>query len=140
MGLLGAGGAHADSGEAAVGGIPLCRLPHSQGLPARHATALPAFAAARQNSLHGNLKNEACRSDSGNFCCAGQAIAINMPLTVDAVIAYFGIVLAGCAVVSIADSFAAGEIASRLRIAKAVAIVTQASCSVASVVSEVSAL
>ena len=49
-----------------------------------------------------------------------------MPMTVEAVIAYFGIVLAGCAVVSIADSFAAAEVASRLHIAKAVAIVTQA--------------
>ena len=48
-----------------------------------------------------------------------------MPMTVEAVIAYFGVVLAGCAVVSIADSFAAGEIAMRLRISKAVAIVTQ---------------
>lgn len=49
-----------------------------------------------------------------------------MPMTVEAVIAYFGIVLAGCAVVSIADSFAAAEIATRLHIARAVAIVTQA--------------
>jgi acyl-coenzyme A synthetase/AMP-(fatty) acid ligase len=57
--------------------------------------------------------------------CAGQAIAIDMPMTVESVIAYFGIVLAGCAVVSIADSFAAAEIATRLHIAKAVAIVTQ---------------
>ena len=59
------------------------------------------------------------------MCRAGQAIAINMPMTVEAVVAYFGVVLAGCAVVSIADSFAAGEIAMRLRISKAVAIVTQ---------------
>jgi hypothetical protein len=48
-----------------------------------------------------------------------------MPMTVEAVVAYFGTVLAGCAVVSIADSFAAGEIATRLRIANAAAIVTQ---------------
>lgn len=48
-----------------------------------------------------------------------------MPMTQEAVVAYFGIVLAGCAAVSIADSFAAAEIASRLRIANAAAIVTQ---------------
>ncbi len=55
-----------------------------------------------------------------------------MPLTMEAVVAYFGIVLAGCAAVSIADSFAAAEIASRLRISNAAAIVTQVllTCSV----------
>ena len=48
-----------------------------------------------------------------------------MPMTVEAVVAYFGIVLAGCAAVSIADSFAAAEMASRLRIANAAGVVTQ---------------
>lgn len=57
--------------------------------------------------------------------CAGQAIAIAMPMTLEAVVAYFGIVLAGCAAVSIADSFAASEMASRLRIANVAAVVTQ---------------
>lgn len=52
-------------------------------------------------------------------------MAIDMPLTAEAVVAYLGIVLAGCAVVSIADSFAAGEIASRTRIARTKAIFTQ---------------
>ncbi|KAL4429392.1 hypothetical protein ABPG77_005166 [Micractinium sp. CCAP 211/92] len=55
----------------------------------------------------------------------GDAVAIDMPLTAEAVVAYLGIVLAGCAVVSIADSFAAGEIASRTRIARTKAIFTQ---------------
>ncbi|KAL4458600.1 hypothetical protein ABPG75_013465 [Micractinium tetrahymenae] len=55
----------------------------------------------------------------------GDAVAIDMPLTAEAVIAYLGIVLAGCAVVSIADSFVAGEIASRTRIAHTKAIFTQ---------------
>ena len=54
-------------------------------------------------------------------------MAIDMPMTVEAVVAYLGIVLAGCVVVAIADSFAAAEIAMRLRIAKAKAIVTQVS-------------
>ena len=48
-----------------------------------------------------------------------------MPMTVDSVVAYFGTVLAGCAAVSIADSFSASEMASRLRIANTAAIVTQ---------------
>ncbi|MEE9269077.1 MAG: AMP-binding protein, partial [Candidatus Krumholzibacteria bacterium] len=55
----------------------------------------------------------------------GDAIAIAMPMTVEAVIAYLGIVKAGCVVVSIADSFAADEIATRLRISGAKAVVTQ---------------
>jgi acetyl-CoA synthetase len=49
-----------------------------------------------------------------------------MPLTADAVAIYLGIVLAGCAVVSIADSFVAAEIASRCGIAHTKAIFTQA--------------
>ncbi|PIA53901.1 hypothetical protein AQUCO_00900461v1 [Aquilegia coerulea] len=55
----------------------------------------------------------------------GDAIAIDMPMTVTAVIIYLAIVLAGCVVVSIADSFAAKEIATRLRVSKAKGIFTQ---------------
>ena len=57
--------------------------------------------------------------------CGGDAIAIAMPMTAEAVAIYLGIVKAGCAVVSIADSFAAGEIAMRLRLSKAKGIFTQ---------------
>lgn len=57
--------------------------------------------------------------------CAGMAIAINMPMTVEAVIIYLGIIYAGCAAVSIADSFAPSEISTRLRIAKTKAIFVQ---------------
>eukprot|EP00850_Spirogloea_muscicola_P021530 SM000252S09082 [mRNA] locus=s252:66081:71607:- [translate_table: standard] len=52
----------------------------------------------------------------------GAAVAINAPMHQLAVVAYLGIVLAGCAVVSIADSFSAGEVATRLRISNAAAI------------------
>ncbi|PON98121.1 2,3-dihydroxybenzoate-AMP ligase [Trema orientale] len=55
----------------------------------------------------------------------GDAIAIDMPMTVNAVIIYLAIVLSGFVVVSIADSFAPKEIATRLRISKAKAIFTQ---------------
>ena len=55
----------------------------------------------------------------------GDALAILMPMTVEAVAIYLGIVAAGCAVVGIADSFRPREIATRLRIANAVAIFTQ---------------
>ncbi|NJK51522.1 AMP-binding protein, partial [Candidatus Gracilibacteria bacterium] len=55
----------------------------------------------------------------------GDAIAIAMPMTAESVAIYLGIVKAGCAVVSIADSFAASEIATRLRISNAKGIFTQ---------------
>ncbi|CAK7339128.1 unnamed protein product [Dovyalis caffra] len=55
----------------------------------------------------------------------GDAIAIDMPMTVDAVIIYLAIVLAGFVVVSIADSFAAKEIATRLHLSNAKGIFTQ---------------
>ena len=55
----------------------------------------------------------------------GDAIAIDMPMTHESVVIYLGCVLAGCVVVSIADSFAPGEIQTRLEIAQAKGIFTQ---------------
>jgi acetyl-CoA synthetase len=55
----------------------------------------------------------------------GDAVAVVMPMTIEAVAAYLGIVKAGCVVVSIAGSFAAEEIGTRLRIADVKAVVTQ---------------
>lgn len=55
----------------------------------------------------------------------GDAIAIDMQMTVNAVIIYLAIIVAGCIVVSIADSFAPKEIAVRLRVSNAQAIFTQ---------------
>ncbi|EPS70528.1 hypothetical protein M569_04232, partial [Genlisea aurea] len=55
----------------------------------------------------------------------GAAIAIAMPMDVDAVVIYLAIVLAGYVVVSIADSFAPSEMALRLKISKAKAIFTK---------------
>jgi acetyl-CoA synthetase len=55
----------------------------------------------------------------------GDAVAIVMPMTVEAVVAYLGIVAAGGVVVSIADSFVPGEIATRLEVTNPVAVVTQ---------------
>ncbi len=55
----------------------------------------------------------------------GDAVAINMPMTAEAVAAYLGIVKTGCVVLSIADSFAPPEIEARLRIGEAQAIFTQ---------------
>ncbi|GLT55377.1 hypothetical protein SLA2020_285060 [Shorea laevis] len=55
----------------------------------------------------------------------GSAIAIDMPMDVHSVVIYLAIVLAGYLVVSIADSFAAIEISTRLKISEAKAIFTQ---------------
>ncbi len=55
----------------------------------------------------------------------GSRVAIAMPMTVQAVAGYLGIVKAGGVVVSIADSFAAEEIRTRLEIAGADAVITQ---------------
>lgn len=55
----------------------------------------------------------------------GDAVAVDMLMTVESVAIYLGIIKAGCVVVSIADSFAAQEIATRLHIAKTKAIFTQ---------------
>ncbi|MGB3585105.1 MAG: AMP-binding protein [Tunicatimonas sp.] len=54
----------------------------------------------------------------------GDAVALYMPLGKEAVAAYLGVVNAGMAAVLIADSFSAQELSSRLKIAKAKAIVT----------------
>ena len=43
----------------------------------------------------------------------GAAVAIDMPMTAVSVMAYLGVVLAGCVVVSIADSFSPAEINTR---------------------------
>ncbi|XP_033516752.1 probable CoA ligase CCL12 isoform X3 [Nicotiana tomentosiformis] len=60
-----------------------------------------------------------------NMFSKGDAIAIDMPMTATAVVIYLAIVLAGFVVVSIADSFAAQEIAVRLRVSNAKAVFTQ---------------
>lgn len=54
----------------------------------------------------------------------GDAIALYLPMTVECVAAYLGAVRAGCPVVSIADSFAPREVATRMRLGEAKAILT----------------
>ena len=56
---------------------------------------------------------------------AGDRIAIDMPMTVECVAIYLGVVAAGCPVVTVADSFAPAEIAVRLELGRAQCIFTQ---------------
>uniref|UniRef100_A0A0D6QX08 AMP-dependent synthetase/ligase domain-containing protein n=1 Tax=Araucaria cunninghamii TaxID=56994 RepID=A0A0D6QX08_ARACU len=55
----------------------------------------------------------------------GSAVAIDMPMVATSVIIYLALVLAGYVVVSIAESFASQQIATRLKISNAKAIFTQ---------------
>jgi acetyl-CoA synthetase len=55
----------------------------------------------------------------------GDAVAIVMPMTLEAVAIYLGVIKAGGVVVSIADSFQPPEIATRLALGQARAVFTQ---------------
>ncbi len=56
-----------------------------------------------------------------------DAVALYMPMTPACVIAYLGIVRAGCRVVSIADSFGAEQVFRRMHLARARGVVTVSS-------------
>ena len=56
----------------------------------------------------------------------GDAVSLYLPMTLECVAAYLGIIRAGGVVVSIADSFAPPEVATRNRLGAAKAIVTTA--------------
>ena len=72
-----------------------------------------------------HLVNEFAHGLSLRGIGAGNGVAIAMPMTVEAVVAYLGTVAAGARVVSIADSFAPHEIATRLGMTDPSLVVTQ---------------
>ncbi len=71
------------------------------------------------------LSNRFARGLVASGLPRSASVAIVMPMTLEAVAAYLGVIKAGYAVSSIADSFASHEIATRLRISSAGAVVTQ---------------
>lgn len=71
------------------------------------------------------LSNKVANSLVNAGIKTGDTCAIDMLMTAEAVAIYLGIVKAGCAVVSIADSLAPDEIEKRLRISEAKLIFTQ---------------
>jgi acetyl-CoA synthetase len=79
---------------------------------------------ATYEKLH-RLSNRIANSLVSAGLGVGDAVAIVMPMTLEAVASYLGIVKTGCVVVSIADSFASHEIATRLRISGAKMVITQ---------------
>ncbi len=98
----------------------------------RHEPDSPALTFARDGTVHTmsrlQLLTEVQRAAGGLRAMgveAGVSVAIAMPMTVEAVIAYLAIIWLGGAVVSIADSFAPEEIAARIRIGGASFVVTQ---------------
>ena len=77
---------------------------------------------------YGDLRHRVGQFARGLTDCgvgAGHRVAIAMPMTVEAVVAYLGTVAVGATVVSIADSFAPQEIAARLRMTEPALVVTQ---------------
>ena len=54
----------------------------------------------------------------------GDGIALYMPMTLECVAAYLGIIRAGCRVISVADSFSPRELARRCRLGNAATILT----------------
>ena len=55
----------------------------------------------------------------------GDSVAIDMPMNVEAVAIYLGIIKAGCVALTIAESFSAPEVRTRLRVGEAKALFTQ---------------
>ncbi len=85
-------------------------------------------AGARHHLSYAQLEEQVARFANGlreNGAVPGDRVAIAMPMTIESVIAYLGTVAAGAVVVSIADSFASDEIATRLRLTDPVLTVTQ---------------
>jgi len=72
---------------------------------------------AHSRRVASNLKREGFQP--------GDAIAIVMPMTADAIAIYLGIIRAGCAVIGIADSFQPKEIAVRLKLGHAKGVFIQ---------------
>ncbi|MCP4898622.1 MAG: AMP-binding protein [bacterium] len=98
--------------------------------PPRDATAIIA---AREDSpglcrtTYGQLEDLVDRVAQGLMrlgLSPGAGVVLYMPMTVDCVAAYLGVVRAGCHVVSVADSFSADELRRRIKIAGAAAVVT----------------
>lgn len=85
------------------------------------ASALRTLTYAELKQLTARVANSLIRMG----ITPGDAIGVIMPMTARSVAIYLGVIAAGAAVVSIADSFAPEEIATRLRLASAKLIFTQ---------------
>jgi acetyl-CoA synthetase len=99
-----------------------------QADPAAVAIIEGAEAGCLSQYTYGQLHDEARRVCSGlqrRGFQPGDAIALLAPMNARSVAAYLGAILAGCAIVSIADSLSAQQVELRLRIGGAKAIITK---------------
>ncbi len=55
----------------------------------------------------------------------GDTVAIDMPMNVEAVAIYLGVIKAGCVALTVAESFSAPEVRTRFKVGKAKALFTQ---------------
>ncbi len=78
-------------------------------------------------TTYGQLEEQVNRVAKGltdHGFSVGDRIALYMPMTLECVAAYLGIIRAGCCAVSIADSFSSEELGKRLELAGAKGLIT----------------
>ncbi|MDE0807569.1 MAG: AMP-binding protein [Longimicrobiales bacterium] len=78
-------------------------------------------------TTYGQLEEQVNRVAKGlkdHGFSVGDRIALYVPMTLECVVAYLGIIRAGCCAVSIADSFSSEELAKRLELAEANGLIT----------------
>ncbi|MBM4360355.1 MAG: AMP-binding protein, partial [Deltaproteobacteria bacterium] len=108
--------------------VNLAKSALHRGTPERTAVVFQREGGPLERRTLAELEGDVARVARGLAALGigpGDAVAIAMPMTYESVAIYLGIVRRGGAVVSIADSFAAGEIATRLRLGEARAVFTQ---------------
>lgn len=96
--------------------------------PDGHVAVVYRHSGTNHGMTYGELRGLVNRFANGltaHGVGTGDRVAIAMPMTVEAVAAYLGTVAVGAVVVSIADSFAPHEIATRLRLTDPKIVVTQ---------------
>ena len=96
--------------------------------PDEHTAVIYRRSGAEHRMTYGDLRGVVNRFANGltaHGIRTGDRVAIAMPMTIEAVAAYLGTVAVGAVVVSIADSFAPHEIATRLRLTDPEIVVTQ---------------
>jgi acetyl-CoA synthetase len=96
--------------------------------PDEHTAIVYRSGGAEHRMTYGELRGLVNRFANGltaHGIRTGDRVAIAMPMTIEAVVAYLGTVALGAVVVSIADSFAPHEIATRLRLTNPMIVVTQ---------------
>ncbi len=121
------------AGPARPGWLPGARLNISDSCFDPSVASSPAVVIGREGSTDvrtvtaGELEALVDRVAAGltaRGLAPGRGVALYMPMTLECVAAYLGVVRAGSYVVSIADSFSPEEVARRIRIGRAEAVIT----------------